>query len=175
MDDFESYFASLEDKIHKTSRLQILKEANSQTFRDYKVNALFLVWLKFQRIVPYFAITFVIIVLALVSLFMMQNKSKAVKANKDFLHLEYSYVDEIKEDFPWQELELSPEKEKEIKSLVSDYKLEKQVLVDKIAKSESELEVQKLNYQLRLLASDLSLKIRFLLSEEETHRFFRLQ
>ncbi len=185
MNDFESYFASLEEKIQKSSRLQVIKNVNEETNRVYKVNRALLFWFKLEKLAPWFLIVVFVAVASFASLFFLQNKTRAsLKTDQTFLSLEYSYVDAIDDDFPWEKLELQEEKEEKIRSLVDDYLVKKKDLVDKIEHLNSqlnennngdlELEISDLNYQLKLLASKLSLKIRFLLDEEETHKFFRL-
>ncbi|NQY79132.1 MAG: hypothetical protein HRT47_02350 [Candidatus Caenarcaniphilales bacterium] len=185
MNDFESYFASLEEKIQKGSRLQVIKDANEENNRAYKVNRALLFWFKAEKIAPWFLLIVFVVAASFTSLFFLQNKTRAsLKTDQSFLSLEYSYVDAIDDDFPWEKLELQGEKEGEIRSLVNDYLVKKNALVEKIEhlnsqlneenKGDLELEISDLNYQLKLLSSKLSLKIRFLLDEEETHRFFRL-
>lgn len=185
MNDFESYFASLEEKIHKSSRLQVIKDANEENKRAYKVNRALLFWFKAENFIPWFLIIVFIFAASFAALFFVQNKTRAsLKTDQSFLSLEYSYVDAIDEDFPWEKLELQEEKEREIRSLVSDYLVKKKVLLERLEhlnsqlneenKGDLELEISDLDYQLKLLSSKLSLKIRFLFDEEETHKFFRL-
>ena len=98
------------------------------------------------------------------------------------MSLEYSYVDAIKDDFPWEKLELEEETESKIKALASDYLDKKNKIREeieylnskKLAKEDHgdlELEISDLNYQLKLLSSELSLKIRFLLNKKKLISF----
>ena len=163
MNDFESYFASLEEKIQKGSRLQIIKDANEENNRAYKVNDALLLWFKLEKLTPLFLICFVLLVVSLSSLFFSQNKSNAsLKVDQGFLSLEYSYVDAIKDDFPWENLELKEDIEKEIRFLATGYLEKKHKILDQIEhlnkknydqgnRSDLELEISDLNYQLKLL------------------------
>ena len=180
MSDFESYFASLEEKITKSSRLQVIKDANDENNRTYKINRALLIWFKAQRLFPYLVSGAIVIVIFVSTwLFMKPNINASTHHHESFVNLEYSYVDLINDDFPWDELGLDSEKEEKIQSLVRHYQVKKFKITEElenyeVANSDYEVEISSLNYELKQLASELSLMIRFLLDEDETHRFFKL-